>query len=88
MEGWLIWGLFVGFWWGEWFADCRAERRARERRDPGVVLLAQMYSDIVDKRRFVGRECSIERIERVEIAGEPYTLSLKAEGDLASKAAA
>lgn len=76
--GWALWGLMIGFFWGDWLAERRAKRMAA-KPDYGIVLLSTMLAGIRDKRRFVGPECSIERKEEIEVGGERYTLSLKSE---------
>ena len=76
-EGWFIWGLVIGFFWGEWCAARKAKREA----DPVTVLVAVMWADIREKRRFVGRGLTITRSETFDLKGEEYTLSLASKGE-------
>lgn len=82
--GWFFWGALIGYWWGGWFAD----RRADNRPDPALTLLHKMITEVLSQRKFVGEGTSVTRFHYFDFGGERFMLSVQSEGKPALKSAA
>ena len=69
-----------GFWWGEWYAERKAERN-KGKGDVGLILIARMADQLLKSRKFTGSPIQLTASHHIPVNGNDFTLSLRLEAD-------